>query len=422
VIILTLFGTTVGLKVLHLPLTKVPTTVKLEDAWIEISGGQMTVRPDKDGFVVLRKMVGPHLATWIGLYRPAREIGYDRSGGFYGAGAWLIDSVVDVALLTHVIRNLADQIRSVAMTGDRFTKCILEARAEFVQPPQTAEMIASLGRTPIAGCNPAGGNAFVVAGNNSLEIIEWAQRALTASVFSRVFVGTAEHAPDGGVSSSTQFFRSLPLALEGVYQRAYTELAATRNELEQSKLQVRKSQVDYSVLQAKNLQLQDRSLQQEDQNRNLLNNNYQLDDKNRELESAINNLKRSLIVPKPMHGGKPQPGGTGQGMIRRVEANEIYYVKVVFGVFFAVAVLAYGVAIYFNKPGCPWYLPLCSVASSPIKESQALDITSKTDPDTASGLQPAGKPTASELDSQKPSVFDGKVPQVDKLPASPQRQ
>jgi hypothetical protein len=245
VIILTLFGTTVGLKVLHLPLAPAPATVKLEDAWIAITGSQLTVRSNKDVFVVLRKMVGPHLATWIGLYRPAREIGYDRSGGFYGAGAWLIDSTVDANLLTTVIINLADQIQSVTMDGDRFTQCILEARASFVQPTQTAALVATLSRVS-AGCAPAGGNAFVIGGAFPLEVIEWAQRGMSASAFSKVIVGAPEHAPAGGVGSSTQLFPSLPLAIEGAYIR---DVTAIRNELELTKVQAQKFQANLATVQ-----------------------------------------------------------------------------------------------------------------------------------------------------------------------------
>jgi hypothetical protein len=254
VIILTLFGTTVGLKVLHLPLTPPPTTVKLEDAWIEITGSLLSVRSDKDAFVVYRKVVGPHLATWIGLYRTAREIGYDRSGGFYGAGAWLIDCAVDANLLRTVINNLADQIRSVAMDGDRFTQCILDARASFVQPAQTTELVATLSRVS-AGCTPAGGNAFVMGGTNPTEVIEWAQRGMSASAFSKVVVGAPDHAPAGGVGSSTQLFPSLSLAIEGAYRR---DVTAIRNELELTKVQAQKFHANLAVVQEENKSLHEK--------------------------------------------------------------------------------------------------------------------------------------------------------------------
>lgn len=252
-IIPTLFGTTVGLKVFRLQMAQAPATVQLEDAWIAITGSQLTVRYNKDVFVVLRKMVGPHLATWIGVYRPAREIGYDRSGGFYGAGAWLIDSVVDAKLLTTVIINLADQIQSVTMDGDRFTQCILEARASFVLPTQTAALVATLSRVS-AGCAPAGGNAFVIGDAYPLDVIEWAQRSMSASAFSKVIVGAPEHTPAGGVGSSTQLFPSLSLAIEGAYRRKVT---AIENELEQTKVQAQKFYADLVKVQIDNKSLQE---------------------------------------------------------------------------------------------------------------------------------------------------------------------
>lgn len=252
-IILTLFGTTVGLKVLRLPLAPPPATLKLEDAWIEITSSQLTVRPDKDAFVVFRKMVGPHLATWIGLYRKAREIGYDRSGGFYGAGAWLIDTTADTKLLKTVINNLADQIRSLAMDGDRFTQCILDTRASFAQPAQTAELVATLSRVT-GGCSPGGVNAFVIGGTNPTEVIDWAHRGMSSSAFSKVIVGAHDQVPAGGVSSSTQLFPSLSLAIEGAYRRDVTSI---RNELAQSKAQAQKIEGDLLALQERNKGLQE---------------------------------------------------------------------------------------------------------------------------------------------------------------------
>lgn len=324
-IILTLFGTTVGLKVLNLPLAPAPATVKLEDAWIAITGSQLSVRSNKDVFVVRRKMVGPHLATWIGLYRPAREIGYDRSGGFYGAGAWLIDSTVDANLLTTVIINLADQIRSVAMDGDRFTQCILDARASFVQPTQTAALGATLSRVS-AGCDPAGGNAFVIGGANPLEVIEWAQRGASASAFSKVIVGEPEHAPAGGVGSSTQLFPSLPLAIEGAYIR---DVTAIRNELEQTKVQAQKFQANLATMQTDYKGLQEdleRALHNLDKERDHV---YALRSHSSVIANSVERDNRQAPLVRPQaHGDRSIQDRDLPSEESTLSSNVIYYILI----------------------------------------------------------------------------------------------
>ncbi len=372
-IILSLFGTTVGLKVLNLPLAHIPPTVKLEDAWIEISGSQMTLRPDQDGFVVLRKIVGPHIATWIGLYRPAREIGYGRSGGFYGAGAWLIDSVADPSLVNHVIRNLADQIRSVSMEGDQFIKCILEKRAAFVQPPQTAEMISSIGRAPSAGFNPAGGTAFVFGGLRPTEVLEWAQLAPSASAFSKVFVGSAEHAPAGGVAASTQLFNSLPVAIEAVYKRASSELSVTRKELEQAKLNIRKLQDDSTSLINQNRE-------QEDRNQKLVEEKKSLEKKVIQLSSLNHSL---MSINK-------ESSGNGTDGIK-------YFLFAVF-TFIFVFVLGAFIVMYLKPQTTSISNFPPPETSNPVPHSPTYDSNApKVDPDPYNNPPPTAQPEPQKL-------------------------
>jgi hypothetical protein len=106
VITLTLFGTTTGLELQHFPLVNNAPLPKLEEAWIGVTPGQVILRQEKDAYVLFRRTVDQHLVTWIGLYRPAREMGYDRPGGFYGAGVWLVDHVADAKLLVDLLREI----------------------------------------------------------------------------------------------------------------------------------------------------------------------------------------------------------------------------------------------------------------------------------------------------------------------------
>jgi len=229
VINLTLFGTTTGLEVLHLPLGTTKLPIKLEDAWIEISPSLVTLKAEKEVLILNRRLVGEHVATWIGLYKPAREIGYDRTGGFYGAGAWIIDHVIDVTVLYELLTNLVGQISATAMTGDRFTKRINDIQSNLTQPSQISLLADSLSNIN-GGCHPAGDVAFVTSTSNSLEVLDWAQRAQSAMVFSKVVIGTLSEVPDAG--SSTRVFRSLSIAIEVAFQTKDAELQKFKKELQ----------------------------------------------------------------------------------------------------------------------------------------------------------------------------------------------
>jgi hypothetical protein len=234
VIILTLFGTTTGLELLNLPLTNNVPPLKLEEAWIGVTSSQLTLRTDKDAFVVFRRSVGDHLATWVGIYRPAREMGYDRPGSFYGAGAWIIDGVADAKLLTDLLREMANQIQAVTMQGDRFVKRLADVKSEFTSPNQVSPLIASFAKNN-SGVNPEGESAFIIEIANPIDVIEWAQRASSASHFSKIIIGAIDQVPSAGLSSAFKFFPSLSLAIDTSYQRL---MADTRNRIQALKQSV----------------------------------------------------------------------------------------------------------------------------------------------------------------------------------------
>ena len=217
-IILTLFGTTRGLELQHFPLTNSAPHLKFDDAWIGVTPSQVNLRSAKDAVVVFRRRVGEHLATWIGIYRPAREMGYDRPGGFYGAGVWIIDQVADAKLLIDVLREMAGQVQLNTMSGDSFVKKIADARNEFTPPSQVSSLLASLTEVKL-GFKPEGESAFVVEDVNPIVVIEWAQRAPSAEPFSKVVIGSADQLPASGQSAAFSIFTSLSLAIDTAYQR-----------------------------------------------------------------------------------------------------------------------------------------------------------------------------------------------------------
>lgn len=213
---LSLFGTTTGLEVLTYPLGNTA-PFKFEESWIGVSLSQLTLHPNKEAFVVFRKLAGNQLVTWVGVYRPAREIGYDRPGCFYGAGAWIIDRVADANILANTLREMANQIQARAMNGDRFVKKIADAGAEFSPPSQVSSLLASLAAIN-SGLKPEGEMAFIVESANPTDVIEWAQLASSASHFSKVIIGTTDQRPSSGQSSAIKPFMSLSLAIDHSYR------------------------------------------------------------------------------------------------------------------------------------------------------------------------------------------------------------
>jgi len=218
VIILTLFGTTTGLELINFPLTDNLPPLKFEDAWIGVTPSQVTLIPEKDACVIFRRTVGTHLVTWVGIYRPAREIGYDRPGSFYGAGAWIIDGVADAKLLAALLREMANQIQAVAMQGDQFIKKLANAKSQFTPPSLVPAIVASLEKIN-SGVKPDGESAFIVESVNPVDVIDWAQRASSAGLFSKILIGTAGQVPSSGQSSIFRTFPSLSLAIDATYLR-----------------------------------------------------------------------------------------------------------------------------------------------------------------------------------------------------------
>ncbi len=240
-IILTLFGTTTGLELLQIPLAEIPPSLKFENSWIEITERQIVTKADNDSFVVFRKIIGSTVVTWLGLYRPAHELGGSRSGGFYGAGAWLIDSVADVRSLTETLRDLADQIQAAVMSGDRFVRRIADARNEIRVSPLASGLTNNLVRI-VGGCHPTGEVAFIASNGNELEVIDWAQRSRSAYAFSKIFIGAADQVPRGSGQTSAVLHRSLSLAIESAYMRLGNDLQSTRSELNDARNELSSTQ------------------------------------------------------------------------------------------------------------------------------------------------------------------------------------
>ncbi len=232
-IILTLFGTTTGLELLNIPLANNVPPLKLEDAWIGVTPSQLTLHPDKDVYLVFRRSVSGHLVTWIGLYRPVREMGYDRAGTFYGAGVWVIDGAVDAKTLIVLLREMLDQVQVNAIQGDRFVKRLADVRGQFTPPSQVSALIGSHSKIN-SGIKPEGESGFIVEATSSIDVIEWAQRASSANYFAKIVVGAIEQAPNSGQSSGFKVFPSLSMAIDASYQRLSSDYRNRFQDLSQN--------------------------------------------------------------------------------------------------------------------------------------------------------------------------------------------
>jgi len=239
VIILTLFGTTTGLEVLTIPLSDAP-PFNFEESSIGVNPGHLTLRPNTEAVVVFRRSVGDRLATWVAVYRHAREIGYDRPGCFYGAGAWIIDSVVNENLLAKILREMASQIQALAMNGDRFIKKIADVKDDFTWPVEIASLIKSLTKIN-SGLESEGESAFIVERANPIDVVEWAQRAPSASRFSKIVIGGSDQLPSSGPSSTFRPFMSLALAIDFSYHRLMADSSEFRRQISDASDRVRDS-------------------------------------------------------------------------------------------------------------------------------------------------------------------------------------
>jgi hypothetical protein len=233
-IVASLFGVPAGLEVHRIAIGE-ESQIKFEDSWVDISLNEVSLTDDADIFRVFRLNVSGKILTWIGLYRPATEIGPNRGGGFYGAGLWLIDATVSSKVVHEVIVNLADQIRDLAMQNGKFLKRISDIRSSIVPPPQVALLVS--GREKLTGGvtlkDREGGLAFIADTKNIIEAIDWAQNSSTAGFYSQVIAAPANQF----VAQQSQFLKGFVLfgkvsaAIDAAYQSSIQTIKITKEQL-----------------------------------------------------------------------------------------------------------------------------------------------------------------------------------------------
>ena len=272
--ILVYFGTTRGLETLQLPIGSVsPQDIDLPDAWFEISNSFGRLSSESPLFLFFRRTVRGIQCSWIGLYMSVNEIGYQRSGGFYGAGLWFSGAPVNGQEALSCLSRAAETLKEGAIKQDGFQKTIAEI-GPVLGP--TVDLFRSLfNETSLTtgGCLPAerGSLAFIGAeGAGVVEVFEWAQRSSSAASYSKVIFGSPAQRPEGGRITQDRIFRSLALAIEFAHRARLTDFA---------------DQIECLEMQAR---------QTEDSNRKLLEQCRSLGLRNRELENTNLDLEQRL--------------------------------------------------------------------------------------------------------------------------------
>lgn len=190
-----IFGTTSGFEVVPL----VGETMPIADILLEYSPSEMEMCGE-EGFCVVRHNsgVGDGEVTWIGLYRPAKEIGRSRPGGYFGAGVALVDSKAEPTLIVNLLRALVDQVRTLALVDDQFVKKLIDVKSAIVLPPEyrlLKDAVQALTESD-EGLHPGGEMGFVTEESEGLlELMRWAQQGESANLFSKIFIGSNASRP-----------------------------------------------------------------------------------------------------------------------------------------------------------------------------------------------------------------------------------
>lgn len=240
---LCLFGVSAGLQIRHMPLCNNNDSFpKTEDSWIEISTRDIIFEGDAEITMIARRQTSSHVMTWIGLYRPAREVHLNRSGGFYGAGLWLIDSAIPGQVARQIVVSLADQLRDNAILDGRFIKNVTDLNlSSFKIPRHTSDILNECSSVKgLGGIIPDSATQAIITDKaNTSPILDWAQRSKTADFFGSVLIVSPERLlpVDEQTSRRTKTFNSIPAVIDFVYAQRVLALLQSNKQVadEQSK-------------------------------------------------------------------------------------------------------------------------------------------------------------------------------------------
>ena len=213
-----LFGTTAGLELKLFP-SHGTCPEGLQDNWIELKSDDLTLLPDFPLFYFHRRQHQNQVLTWIGGYWSAREIGYARPGGYAGAGLWLSNITVNEQAAVQVIQGLYQSLASLALSNGQFQQKLSDLK---VPRPAYLELLIESASDVLHGCSTTGKRALFQSSKVELnEILEWAQRRSSASIYSEVLIGSPQHFP----IESKHHSREVPSkSLAGLLDQSFRQL------------------------------------------------------------------------------------------------------------------------------------------------------------------------------------------------------
>jgi len=245
-ITVSLFGTTKGLEVKHISIGEV-SSLSIENTWLDLSENDVRLKSDSDVFRIYRRRASGKVLTWVGVYRSATAIGVDRAGGFYGAGVWLIGSVISSSAIFEVVIKLADQIRDLAIKDGKFIKKIADIWETVVPPPEVKTLLTDRASVTSRGLDPdKGRSAFITNTEDVVAVIDWAQRGVSADFFHHVLIGASDQfvAQNGPYIKGFEKFDSIHSAADHAYdQRRQQWIADSESLLTEHKREVGKIKV-----------------------------------------------------------------------------------------------------------------------------------------------------------------------------------
>lgn len=304
-IVASLFGVPAGLEVHHIPIGE-DVRLKIDDAWVDISLDEAALTGDQTIYRTFRRSVSGRVLTFVGVYRPAKEIGPNREGGFYGAGLWVIDASITSQLVLDVIVHLADQIRDLAMMNGKFLKKIADVRSAIVPPPQVAKLVSS--RSPLKGGisikNGESQKAFITDTHNINSIMDWAQCGSSAKIFETVIVAPVEQFVPKKSTYSIGFDRydSLQAVIQSAYELIEQKLVTSLSELKNKDTEIKQKSVELkSALDAlhdkdNELRMKDGDIKRKDAYIASLNNDlHGIRARESSLQSELSTLKSKLL-------------------------------------------------------------------------------------------------------------------------------
>jgi hypothetical protein len=241
-----LFGTTAGFEIQTIgPVMP----VNLVKEWVSLPP---EIELNNNGVIgVTRRNVDGKIVTWIGVYRTIFEIGYQRRGGFYGAGIWIVDQLLDANTVIPILIKLSDQLQSLGTNNGQFFKRISEINPKISLSTNEAQVLANsaepysnMGISTVA--NQA---AFVATRDAFTNIVDWALKSEQSHIYRGIYCGDGSQLPRA--SGSVVKLNSLSDVYVSLYQDIKKKYDVLNYQFQQSRADQEATKHEMKLLESK---------------------------------------------------------------------------------------------------------------------------------------------------------------------------